>query len=212
MSSRGILRSQHGIRLVIAILVLFHIIGVGIMLYSKDGVELSYMNLLLCGLLLFLSESNYFKALIPLLVIFVGGFVVEYIGVHTGLLFGNYRYGGSLGPKFEQIPLIIGINWYCIVLASAALVHSLKWHLIIKSIFVGALSTGLDFIIEPVAVKLDFWQWDGGIIPLWNYICWFGFASIFAFIYFKFSSTKNKPAQSLFLIWLVFFTILTFAL
>ncbi len=212
MSGRGILRSQHGIRLVIGILVLFHIIGLGIMLYSKEGVQLSYMNLLLCGVLLYLSESNYLKALVPLIVIFIGGFAVEYIGIHTGMLFGEYHYGSSLGPKYEHIPFIIGINWYCIVLASAALVHSLKMHLFIKSILVGALSTGLDFLIEPVAVKLDFWQWEGGVIPLWNYICWFGFASIFAFVYFKFGATKNKPAQSLFLIWVVFFTILTFAL
>ncbi len=212
MSSRGILRGQQGIRLVIAILLLFHCIGLVIMLTSEDGAQLSYLNLALCGILLFLSEANYVKAMLPLLVIFVGGFVVEYIGVHTGLLFGNYQYGASLGPKFEQIPLIIGINWYCIVLASSALVHSLNVHILVKSILAGALSTGLDYIIEPVAVKLDFWKWDGGLIPVWNYICWFGFASIFAFIYFKFSPTKNKPAQSLFLIWLVFFTILTFAL
>lgn len=212
MSGRGIFRGQQGIRLVISILVLFHVIGVGIMLWGKDGAQLSYLNLLLCGVLLFLSESNYLKAIVPLALIFVGGFVVEYIGVHTGFLFGNYSYGASLGPKFESIPIVIGINWYCIVVASAALVHSFKWHILVKSILVGALSTALDFMIEPVAMKLDFWQWKGGIVPFWNYLCWLGFASLFAFIYFKFSPTKNKPAQSLFLIWLLFFTILTFAL
>lgn len=212
MSSRGILRSQHGIRLTIGILVLFHVIGVGIMLLSKDGAALSYLNLLLCGTLLYFSESNYFKAFVPLLIIFIGGFAVEYVGVHTGLLFGNYNYGASLGPKIEGIPIIIGINWYCIVLASASVVHSLKTNIIIQAILAGALSTALDYIIEPVAIKLDFWQWHDGIIPIWNYICWFGFASLFAFIYLKIGTSKNKPAQYLFLIWLVFFTILTFAL
>ena len=32
---------------------------------------------------------------------------------------------------------------------------------------------GLDFLIEPVAISLDFWSWQGGQIPLQNYIMWF---------------------------------------
>ena len=29
-----------------------------------------------------------------------------------------------------------------------------------------------DVVIEPVAVKLDYWQWGGGVIPLRNYVMW----------------------------------------
>ena len=29
-----------------------------------------------------------------------------------------------------------------------------------------------DVAIEPVAVKLDYWQWGGGVIPLRNYVMW----------------------------------------
>jgi putative membrane protein len=31
----------------------------------------------------------------------------------------------------------------------------------------------LDFMIEPVAIRLDFWHWQSGIIPLQNYLMWF---------------------------------------
>ena len=31
----------------------------------------------------------------------------------------------------------------------------------------------LDIMIEPVAIELDFWQWEGGNIPLQNYLMWF---------------------------------------
>jgi len=39
----------------------------------------------------------------------------------------------------------------------------------------GALTATLfDWIMEPIAVELKFWQWLGdGTIPVFNYICWF---------------------------------------
>ena len=49
---------------------------------------------------------------IPLLsIIFTIGFFIEVIGVKTGLLFGVYHYGDSLGLKWLNVPLVMGINW-----------------------------------------------------------------------------------------------------
>ena len=210
--SRSSIHSQKRTRLTIGILVLFHTIGVGIMLLYPEGAKLSYLNLLLAGFLLFISESNYIKTAATLLIILIGGFVVEYIGVHTGLLFGNYEYGAALGPKIGEIPMVIGVNWFCIVLASGSLLYSLPVNNIFKAILAGALCTVMDYLIEPVAMKIDFWNWENGVIPIWNYICWFGFASFFSYIYFQFGKSKNKPAQSLYFIWILFFSILNFAL
>ena len=208
----SLFHTQKGVRLTVGILVLFHAIGIGIMLLYPEGAKLSYLNLLLAGFLLFISESNYIKTVATLLIILVGGYVVEYIGVHTGLLFGNYSYGAALGPKYGEIPLVIGVNWFCIVLASSSLLYSLRINSVIKAILAGALCTLMDFLIEPVAMKLDFWNWENGIIPIWNYVCWFGFASFFSFIYFSFGKSKNKAAQALYFIWVLFFSILNFAL
>jgi putative membrane protein len=33
--------------------------------------------------------------------------------------------------------------------------------------------TTLDFLVEPVAMKLGFWSWENDIIPLQNYAMWF---------------------------------------
>lgn len=210
--ARSLAHSSKRIQLIIGILILFHLIGTAIMIYYPERAELSYLNLLLCGFLLFIAETNYFKATLSLLLIAIGGFIVEYIGVHTGLLFGNYDYGATLGPKYQEIPLVIGINWFCIVLASSALLYSFKMNILLKAILAGVLCTFLDFLIEPVAIKLDFWKWQDGIIPMWNYICWFAFSSFFAFIYLSLTNSKNKAAQSLFFIWVLFFSILNFAL
>jgi putative membrane protein len=209
---KSLIHTQKGGRITIGILILFHVIGTGIMIFYPEGAKLSYLNLLLAGFLLFLSEKNYIKTTLTLLIILIGGFAVEYIGVHTGLLFGNYDYGANLGPKVGEIPLVIGVNWFCIVLASCSLLYRVNVNIILKAILAGILCTILDFLIEPVAIKLDFWDWDSGVIPTWNYICWFGFASFFSFVYFKFGKTKNKPAQSLYFIWVLFFSILNFVL
>lgn len=204
--------SKNQIRIIIGILVLFHSIGIALMIFTDDGAQLSYLNLLLCGLLLFISESGRVKTGMTFFLIFSGGFLVEYIGVHTGLLFGNYEYGNALGPKLAGIPLVIGVNWICIVVASSSLISTWRLNILIKSMLAGLLCTALDFIIEPVAIKLDFWSWEGGIIPIWNYTCWFAFSSLFALIYLRFNVQKNKPAQSLYLIWILFFSILNFVI
>ena len=31
----------------------------------------------------------------------------------------------------------------------------------------------LDLMIEPVAIRLDFWHWQAEVIPLQNYLMWF---------------------------------------
>jgi putative membrane protein len=46
------------------------------------------------------------------LIIAVAGFFIEAIGVNTGLIFGNYVYKTTLGWKFLETPLIIGVNGY----------------------------------------------------------------------------------------------------
>jgi len=208
----SLVHAKNRTQLVIGILILFHAIGVGIMVLYPEGANLSYLNLILAAFLLFISEKNYLRTAATFLVIFVGGYLVEYIGVHTGVLFGNYEYGTNMGPKIQGIPMVIGVNWFCVVLSSSALLYSLRLNIIFKAILAGALCTLMDFLLEPVAIKLNFWDWENHIIPLWNYMCWFGFSTFFSFVYFSLGKTHNKPAQSLYFIWIVFFSILNFVL
>ncbi len=192
---------------------IFHFIG--IILFAapqtfglNKGTDLTWMNLTLCGLLVFFSEDNLKKALFYLLVIGGGGFLIEWIGTATGLLFGNYSYGGTLGFKLLDVPLLIGVNWFVIVLASANIVRDLKGGIIGKAILTAILCTIMDFVMEPVAIKFDFWSWGGEAIPFSNYLTWFIFSGIFGYIYLKNSRLKNRTASWLFLIWFVFFAVL----
>ncbi len=193
------------------ILGLFHAIGLGLFLYPDRPQGLSGMNMLLCTILLWGSAYDYRKEFWAVLGIALGGFTVEAIGVNTGLLFGEYEYGQELGWKLLGVPVVLGLNWYCVVAASAHVVFRWvpsSWPLVVRGVLTGLLCMGLDFLIEPVAMRYDFWDWEGHVIPLFNYVCWWLFATIFASIYLHYIRTINKTAHLLFFVWLVFFLLL----
>ena len=66
-----------------------------------------------------------------------------------------------------------------------------------------------DYILEPVAIKLDYWQWTEGQIPVYNFICWMGVSYLLQWIYQRMKLAEvNKVAESLFLMMFIFFTLL----
>jgi len=44
-------------------------------------------------------------------IIFIVGYLVEVIGVNTGILFGHYGYSLQMGPALLGTPLVMGISW-----------------------------------------------------------------------------------------------------
>jgi len=191
-----------------AILILFHVIGLVLFLQSDAASDLTWMNLMLCGILVFLSEPRRMKSVLLAVLIIVGGFLIELIGTKTGYLFGDYVYGETLGWRLFGVSIIIGVNWYAIVLASANIARLVKVNLFVQAVLAGLLCVGLDIVIEPVAVKYGFWTWSNGEIPLFNYVTWFIFSVFFSFLYLKSSTITNKTAAWLYAIWFLFFGIL----
>jgi bisanhydrobacterioruberin hydratase len=219
--------SKHDIATAIA--VLFHAVGIaGILIFKSDMViRLTAFNLLLsfCLLLWTQENKNAFFWLFAVATILTG-IAVEIIGVNTGLLFGDYNYGDVLGVKWKQVPLIIGVNWFIVVYCSGISITALLQRIIkplaatpaepkpvLKAISVisdgATLALAFDWLIEPVAIKLGFWQWKNGEVPLYNYACWF-VISLLLMILFRFSpfEKRNKFAIHLLLIQVMFFLIL----
>jgi putative membrane protein len=161
--------------------------------------------------------------LLSFAIAFVISMGTEIIGVNTGLLFGEYQYGPVLGPKILGVPWLIGLNWFVIVYCSGSfLLHSIE---LIKNklkipltgatsttmVVLGgaALATFFDFILEPVAVKLDFWTWSNGDIPLFNYLCWFVVSAVLLRVNLQLKQVNtNVFASSLLIIQAVFFLLL----
>ncbi|HRD56425.1 MAG TPA: carotenoid biosynthesis protein [Ferruginibacter sp.] len=213
-----------------AIAILFHAVGLVGMLYFKSEwiVSTTPFHLLLMAGLLFYTQKKINPAFIIFFIAcFVVGIVVEYIGTTTGILFGNYQYGNVLGPGIYNVPFIIGINWFIIIYCCGIAVHTLLYRLSSKlanemvqpstlmrtlSIVIdgATLAVFMDWLIEPVAIKLGYWQWLGnGEIPSLNYISWFVVSLLLLLIFHKLPFNKqNKFAIHLLLIQAMFFLLL----
>lgn len=193
------------------LVILFHVVGIigfsNGMLFVAFGQIVPY-HLLLMGYLVF-SEYNFKKPSwqIKVLLVMVLGWVIEVIGVNTGLIFGKYTYQEVLGFKVFGTPLLIGLNWALVVLGSLELFRWVgKYKFIAASMFLVLL----DVIMEPVATRLGYWQWAEITIPLQNYIAWFIVALVLTYILNKEveESKPNKTAIVFILSQVVFFSVL----
>ncbi len=118
--------------------------------------------------------------------IFCFGFLVEWIGVHYGILFGKYHYGANLGLKLDEIPLMIGVNWTILVLITGVISVALTRKIWLRILMASLLMVFLDFFMETSAPIYDFWIWDIGHAPLQNYVAWFCVALILQFLFQSF--------------------------
>lgn len=113
------------------------------------------------------------RYLLAAAVVAVFTFFVEMAGVQTGLIFGEYAYGATLGPRLGGTPLLIGINWVLLSFTIAHIKGGMDYPMWAKAAVSALLMTGMDYFIEPVAMAFDFWDWADGDIPWRNYLGWY---------------------------------------
>jgi putative membrane protein len=107
------------------------------------------------------------------------------------------------------VPLIIGANWGILAVTSAAVVHRFELNKHLGAFISAVLMVLFDYILEPVAMKLDYWHWSNGEIPVYNFVCWLGVSYLLQWIYQRMKLPEvNKVAESLFLMMFIFFTLL----
>jgi len=142
--------------------------------------------------------------------IFFSGLLIEIIGVNTGIVFGEYRYGENLGFKLFNTPLIIGLNWLILVYTTSSIFERLSIPSTYKILMASGCMLIYDIVLEQVAPTLGMWSWEGIKVPLKNYIAWFVIAVIFQLI-FKVAGvkTENTISMNLFICQFLFFLILS---
>ena len=153
---------------------LFHLAGIiGMRLGFYDFfLPKTWLTLVLSATLLLLN-SSYDRRVYLLFIVFCIGFAAEAIGVATGAVFGNYAYGDNLGMKAVGVPLVIGINWLMLGLLARTVSQSMTSKIGLRIVLSSAIMVAIDFLIEPVAPKFDYWAFEGGL-PTWqNYLGWF---------------------------------------
>lgn len=213
-----------------AVAILVHGIGLlGILFFDRDVfIRATFMNLALMFILILYTQKGINSHFIYfMLTCFFTGVAVEIIGTQTGWLFGKYAYSNVLGPAIQNVPVIIGINWFIIIYCCGVCIHSIltkildqlylqtgkpKPGLKLASIIVDGASLAVlfDWIMEPVAMNLGYWTWAGfDEVPLYNYLCWFVISSaLMAVFHFAQFNKQNKFAVNLLLIQMMFFLVL----
>jgi bisanhydrobacterioruberin hydratase len=212
------------------IAIIFHLIGlVGMLINTSLFASISWLNLLLmAGLIVYSQPEKNVPFYIFITLTFCFGIVVEIIGVNTGKLFGNYKYTEVLGISFKNVPLIIGANWFIIMYCCGMAVNHFMIRLakalpegetikineklkLASLVFDAAtLAVIMDWTIEPVAIKLNYWNWlPDGDIPTFNYLSWFAVSAVFMLLFNMLAFKKNNIfAVHLLLIMSLFFVIL----
>ena len=170
---------------------------------------LTYLNLLVTFIILLLNLVDFKKIyFVAFAIPFILGFVTEALGVNYGLIFGNYAYGENLGYKVFGVPLIICVNWALLTAITADVAKYFTKNLWFSALIGAALMTGLDVIIEISAPRFDFWEFEGGVVPLQNYVGWLVTAFV-AHIGYQYFKVKTNPLVSwhILLTLVIFFTI-----
>ena len=147
---------------------------------------LTPFNLLVTFFLFYWANNDFSINLIrTVIVVFFIGLFIEILGVNFKVIFGEYSYGETLGFKILKTPIIIGLNWLSLSLACfgiASYIFKPKYLVVLGASF---LMVFVDYIIEPIAIVLDFWHWKDDTVPVQNYVSWFLVSIIIQFIIFQ---------------------------
>ncbi|HTK19264.1 MAG TPA: carotenoid biosynthesis protein [Mucilaginibacter sp.] len=192
-------------RQAISIILIFHTVGlVGLILPFTRSIFLTIVpfHLLLMLAVLVLNHKPIDAGFISFVfVIFILGFTAEWIGIHKHFLFGNYNYGNTLGLKTSGVPLIIGCNWFMLIYSTGVLTGRSRLRSFLFRSLTGAfLLVLLDALIEPVAIRFGYWYWANAVIPLKNYICWFGVSFLMLLLFEAFRFKQQSIVSIVFLL------------
>ncbi|WP_194851216.1 carotenoid biosynthesis protein [Nonlabens antarcticus] len=137
-----------------------------------------FTMLLLLGLLVAYFPVLRTKNILLFLLFMAAGMGAEWIGVHTGILFGDYAYGINFGPKLDGIPYLIGTNWGILTFVTHQIVTRFFKNIWAIAALGASLMVLLDFFLEQVCAYAGYWSFEGGVADWLNYVCWFVLAFI----------------------------------
>ncbi|RAY13853.1 carotenoid biosynthesis protein [Actinomadura craniellae] len=105
------------------------------------------------------------------------GYTAEWVGVRTGVPFGEYGYSATLRPQVGGVPVVVALAWGGMGLAAHAVAVAVAPAGGLARIGTGALAlTAWDLFLDPQMVRLGLWTWaDHGPyrgIPVSNFLGW----------------------------------------
>lgn len=172
--------------------------------------------LILCGILgclYFIRTFGSFRGLSYASFIFAFSMIAEGLGVHYGLIFGQYDYSGDFGFKIAEVPIGIGFAWIMVI----AVTHVISMQLIEKmkrgylrwlayALAGGLIAVLIDLIIDPVAYLVKgYWGWDGDgayyNVPFQNFTGWFWVSFFFHVLLYPLYMRNTPSNKAAFILW-----------
>lgn len=194
MADLTVPRYDKTIRVILVLAYVAGLIGLQVPALSPLFKQLTALNLLatLGALLWYHTDWRPAFGFYIALAVLVGYFV-ELLGVRTGYVFGGpYAYGDGLGPKLFGIPPIIGANWLLLTYCFGSLFDRFALPIYLKTAMAATAMVLLDLLVEPVAIRLDFWTWFGQSIPIQNYLGWWLVSTVLLSIWYGLPFRKDN--------------------
>ena len=112
------------------------------------------------------------------------GYGAEFIGINTGIVFGDYHYNADNPGMIFDVPyfipvqyayLLYGINMLCLAISNKLLLRHHVWML---ALLTGVIATLKDLCTDPIKSTVQhIWIWPhgGGYlgVPVHNFVGWF---------------------------------------
>jgi hypothetical protein len=150
-----------------------------------------------------LTVRNIIAALAVVLVIFVA----EVSGINIGFPYGDYVYTTSLGPKLFDVPIVIPLFWFAVLIVSWSVSDRfLRYkHVVVAAIVV----TAFDLVLEFAADSLGLWHWQAGMPTELTFISRFALAYAGLSLMRQYAAEKEPDAllPHLLIIQLLYFVI-----
>lgn len=112
-------------------------------------------------------------------------YAIEWVGVQTGLPYGEFRYLADLGPMVAGVPVGLPIFFLPLVvnalLLAVLLLGDRSRRRVVRVPLAVTLVIAVDLVLDPAAVAIGFWTYGGGPyygVPLSNYAGWLLSATI----------------------------------
>jgi len=89
-------------------------------------------------------------------------FVVERIGIRTGVPFGRYEYRPALQPQLAGVPVAVPVAWFSMAVPAREVAHAALGPKSTTSrrIIGGALTlTAWDLFLDPQMTREGYWKW-----------------------------------------------------
>lgn len=200
-------------RKLFSIFAIWYAIGVVLLVFNLVPQSLDWANtvfLVMAGglaMVFFYQSYGRVIGLLIIFIIFVLSTGIESIGVHTGLIFGDYAYMDDFGYHVIGVPATIGFAWLMVMATSHALATPLIkatgiFSCLLYSAYGAVIATTLDLILDPVAfVVKKYWIWnEGGVyygIPAKNFVGWLSLSFILHLLIWIFRQHKFDQGRKL---------------